>query len=248
MVSMVIRRPGAARSARPHRAGLEDNMKLNHLAIAAAVVALTACGTAQAQNNVFKLGVTYYDTHSSTSGLSATPPVLPAGSDAKTGDATTLIFVYERTLTPNLGVELVLGIPPTIEAKATGPIAGLGEILSAKNVSPTLLVNYYFGQPGDKWRPYVGAGINYTYFDDVKSPLPTTKLEMSDSWGLAIQAGVNYAVEKNWGLFASVARIDVESDVEAAGVQVPGVPVPLNLKTSIDFKPWTYSAGLWYRF
>jgi outer membrane protein len=223
-------------------------MKVNGLALAAAIVALSGCGIAQAQNNVFKLGITYYDTHSSTNGLTVAPPVLPAGSDAKTDDAATVIFVFERTLTPNIGAELVLGIPPTIKAKAVGPIAGLGEILSAKNVSPTLLVNYYFGQPGDKWRPYVGAGINYTYFADVSSPYPSTDLKMSDSWGLAVQAGVNYQIEKNWGLFASVARVDTSSKVEATGVQVPGVPVPLNLTTSIDFKPWTYSAGAWYRF
>jgi outer membrane protein len=217
------------------------------LAFGLATAAVLASGAAQAQNNVFKFGVTRYDTHSSTNGLTATPPVLPAGSDAETTDATTVIFVYERTLTPNIGAEIVLGIPPTIKANATGPISGLGEILSAKNVSPTLLFNYYFGQPGDVWRPYLGAGINYTRFTDVKSTLQTTKLEMSDSWGLALQAGVNYAVDKQWGLFASVARVDTKSDVEATAT-IPGVPVPVNIKTTVDFAPWTYSFGVTFKF
>ena len=59
-------------------------------------------------------------------------------ADAETGNAVTAIFVYERTLTPNIGVELVLGIPPTIEADATGTIR---EVL-VENGSPV-----EFGQP-----------------------------------------------------------------------------------------------------
>ena len=133
-----------------------------------------------------------------------------------------------------------IGIPPTIEADATGSVAFLGDnILSAKNVSPTLLFNYYFGAPGDTWRPHVGAGINYARFTDIKSSL-APQVDMSDSWGLALQAGINFAIDKQWGLFASVARVDVKSDVVAVASTV--------LTTSIDFKPVTCSFGAYYRF
>jgi outer membrane protein len=224
-------------------------MRQHKFALAAAVVALAAGGVAHAQSNMVKLGVVYYDTRSSTSGLDVTPPIPAlAGSDAKTGDAWTIVFAYERAITPNVGIKLDLGLPPTIEAKATGPIAGLGEILSAKNVSPTVFLTYAFGKPGDTWRPAVAAGINYTYFADVKSPYPSTDLKMSDSWGLALQVGVDYAIDRNWGVFASATRIDVSSDVEATGVRVPGVPVPINMKTTVDFNPWTYAVGVLYRF
>jgi outer membrane protein len=206
--------------------------------LAAALGCGLASGVAQAQDNVVKAGITYYTTHSSTSGIQGIG--IPPGADAETGNAVTAIFVYERTLTPNIGVELVLGIPPTIEADATGSVAFLGDnILSAKNVSPTLLFNYYFGAPGDTWRPYLGAGINYTRFTDIKSSL-APQVDMSDSWGLALQAGINYAIDKQWGLFASVARIDVKSDVVAVASTV--------LTTTIDFKPVTYSFGAYYRF
>jgi outer membrane protein len=202
-----------------------------------ATVLLLAGGAACAQDNVFKLGITRYDTHSRTDGISGIG--VPAGADAKTGDATTAIFVFERLLNPNVGIELVLGIPPKITAKATGSVAFLGDVLSARNVAPTLLVNYYFGAPGDTWRPYLGAGVNYTRFTDIKSSL-APKVEMSDSTGLAIQAGVNYTISPQWGLFASVARVDVKSKVVASGATV--------LSTNIDFRPVTYSFGLTYRF
>lgn len=206
--------------------------------LAAALACGLGCAAVQAQDNVVKAGITYYTTNSSTTGIQGIG--IPPGADAETGNAVTAIFVYERTLTPNIGVELVLGIPPTIEADATGSVAFLGDnILSAKNVSPTLLVNYYFGAPGDTWRPYLGAGINYTRFTDIQSSL-APQVDMSDSWGLALQAGINYAIDKQWGLFASIARIDVKSDVVAVASTV--------LTTTIDFKPVTYSFGAYYRF
>jgi outer membrane protein len=213
-----------------------------------AVGALLACGAVQAQDNVVKFGVSRYTTHSSSSGLSATPPVLPPGSDAKTGDATTAIFVIERFFTPDISAELALGLPPRVDAKGTGAAAALGDpLLSAKNVSPTLLVNWYIGDAGNALRPYIGAGVNYTHFTSIRSSLPTSKLAMSDSFGWALEAGLSYAVAKNWGLFASVTRLDTKSDVDAIAT-IPGVPVPVEVRTTIDLKPVTYQAGLWYRF
>jgi len=223
-------------------------MKLKTSLITAAIIAALAATSVQAQDNVVKVGVTRYTTHSSSNGLTATPPVFPASADAETGDATTLLLVIERSLTPNLGIELALGVPPRIDAKGTGAAAALGDpLLSVKNVSPTLLVNYYFGDPDTALRPYLGAGVNYTKFTDIRSSLPTSKLEMSDSWGWAVQAGLSYAVRKDWGLFVSVTRLDVKSDVDAIAT-IPGVPVPVEVKTTIDLKPITYSLGLWYRF
>ena len=209
------------------------------IASAAVIGLLVASGATQAQDWVVKGGAIFYQTHSETTGIVGVG--IPPGADAETGDAWTAIFVLERTLTPNIGVELVLGIPPTIHAKATGSVAFLGDdVLSAKNVAPTVLLNYYFGEPTATWRPYLGAGINYTRFTDIQTKLPVQSVEMSDSWGWAVQAGINYAAAKNWGLFASIARVDVKTDLVAVGSTV--------LTTTIDFKPVTYSFGAWYRF
>jgi outer membrane protein len=206
--------------------------------LAGAAVLGLCCAATQAQDNTFKTGLILYDTHSQTSGIQGVG--VPPGADAETGDATTLILVYERMINPNVGIELVLGIPPTITAKATGTVAFLGDdVLSAKNVAPTLLVNYHFGAPGDTWRPYVGIGINYTRFVDIQSSLAAS-VEMSDSVGLTAQAGIDYAISKQWGLFASIAKVQVKSDLVAVGSTV--------LTTTIDFRPITYSAGLSYKF
>jgi len=213
-------------------------MKTTLQSLAVALAAMLATGAASAQNNVLKFGVTEYTTHSKTNGVSGIG--VPPGADAETGNATTVILVYERMVTPNVGVELVLGVPPRIKAKATGTVAFLGDdVLSAKNLAPTLLANYHFGAPGDTWRPYLGAGINYTKFIDVKSKL-ATDVEMSDSTGWAVHAGVDYALSKDWGLFASVSALKVKSKLVASGTTV--------LQTTIDFRPIVYSFGASYRF
>jgi len=204
---------------------------------ALALATLLAAGAVQAQDSNFKFGLTRYDTHSHTNGVTGIG--VPAGADAVTGDATTVIVVYERLIKPNIGVELVLGVPPKIPARATGSMAFLGEVLTARNVAPTLLVNYHFGTAGDALRPYVGAGINFTRFTGIKSKL-ASDVHLSDSVGPAVQAGVDYAINKQWGLFASVAALKVKSDLVAIGTTV--------LQTTIDFRPIVYSAGLTFHF
>ena len=207
-------------------------------ALVAAAALATGSMAAHAQQNFFKVGVIEYTTDSKTNGIHGAG--VPPGADAETGNATTLLFTYERLFTPNVGLELVIGVPPKIKAKATGSVAFLGDdVLSARNVAPTLILNYHFGSDGDRFRPYLGAGINYTKFTSVKSKL-APDVKMSDSTGLVVQAGLDYAFDKTWGLFASVARVDTKSKLVAAGTTV--------LTTEIDFRPVTYAFGLSYRF
>ena len=202
------------------------------------LLALAAvAGAAQAQDSIVKFGATRYDVHSKTDGITGIG--IPPGADATIGSANTVIFTGERIVYDNVGIELVLGVPPKIKAKATGSVAFLGEVLEAKNVAPTLLANYHFGQPGDRLRPYLGLGVNYTKFTGISSPYGW-QVSLSDSWGWAAQGGIDYAIDKNWGLFASVAALKVKSDLVATGANV--------IQTTIDFRPLVYSAGVSYRF
>jgi outer membrane protein len=160
----------------------------------------------------------------------------------KVGDATTVILVYERLFGPNLGAELVMGIPPTIKAKAAGSVEFLnatGTVLETENWSPTVLFNYHFFEPGATWRPYVGAGINYTKFKNTKSSL-APNAELGSSWGPAVQVGIEYAITKDISAFASLAALKVKSKVVASDGTV--------LTTTVDFRPTTYSLGVAYKF
>ena len=82
-------------------------------ATAAAVACLAPCALAQTQGaNVVKFGITEYTTHEKTNGISGVG--IPPGADASVSNATTVIFVYERLFTPNVGLEFVIGVPPEL--------------------------------------------------------------------------------------------------------------------------------------
>lgn len=208
------------------------------VSLAATLVGTTMlAGNALAQANTVKAGLIYYQTHAQTTGITGIG--VPAGADATVGNATTVLLSFEREVAPNIGVELVLGWPPTITATGAGTVPFLGEVLTAKNIAPTVMVNYHFGDRAAQWRPYLGLGINYTYFADAKTPYGWD-VNLSSSWGLAAQAGIDVAIDKQWGLFASIAAIKVKTDLVAIGASV--------LQTTIDFKPVTYAAGVSYKF
>ena len=204
--------------------------------VAAAVLAAVQV-PALAQSHTIKAGVIRYDAHSRTNGVTGIG--IPGGADAEVGDATTFLFTYEYEVKPNVGIELVLGYPPKIKAKATGSVAFLGEVLSARNVAPTLLVNYHFGQAGNTFRPYVGVGLNYTHFTDIKTPY-SWDVKLRDSVGFAGHVGADYLLAKDMGLFVSVGRADVRSKLVATGAVV--------LQSEIDFRPWTYTFGGSFKF
>jgi outer membrane protein len=209
--------------------------KIRTLTLLAA--SLATAGAVQAQDWTFKTSVTRYTTDSKSDGLMGIG--LPPGSDAETGNATTALLILERRLSDNLGIELALGIPPRIKARATGPVAFLGEVVSAKLLAPALILNYHFGSPGDTWRPYVGAGISYVKFDSIRTQYPFD-VEIKDAVGPIVQAGIDFAIDRQWGGFASVALPRTKTDLVGVGATV--------LTTTIDFRPVVYSVGISYKF
>ncbi len=212
-----------------------------HLSIRFLVLAaLATSGAAQAQGLTgltVKLGMIRYAPDSKTNGVSGIG--IPPGADAKVGSATTPLITFDYDLGRNVSVEFVFGVPPTVKATATGSVAFLGEVLSAKNVAPTLLFNYHFGSAGNMVRPYIGLGVNYTKFTGAKSPYGWD-VSLKDSTGLAGALGADVVIDKNWGLFASYGRAKVKSDLIAVGATV--------IRSTIDFRPTTYSIGGYYRF
>jgi outer membrane protein len=208
------------------------------LSLATVLAVLGTSGAAMAQGWNVKVGALRYDTSSKSDGIRGIG--VPPGADAVVGDASTVVFTIERRFGENLGAELAIGIPPRVKARGAGSVAFLGDdVLSAKNFGPTFLVNYHFGSQGAALRPYLGLGVNYTWFKSVKSKL-APDVYMTDSWGLAAHAGIDWALAKNVGVYASIARIDVRTELMAVGSSV--------LTTSIDFRPWTYSAGVRFSF
>ena len=110
--------------------------------------------------------------------------------------------------TPNIAAELVLTYPQKHDLRAGGDKIG-----SLKHLPPTLSLQYHF--TGMSFRPYLGAGINYTRFSSVDLPAGVD-IDRS-SWGLALGAGVDVPVGNGWLVNVDVKKVQIRTDVSAAG-------------------------------
>lgn len=139
--------------------------------------------------------------------------------------------------TPNFAAELVLTYPQKQDLSANG----LGQIGTLKHLPPTLLAQYHFTNFG-AFKPYVGAGVNYTRFSSVSfNPAVQAALSPSikkNSFGGALQIGFDWALDKNWSVNFDVKKVFIETDVSAAGTKVGTFKV----------NPVLVGVGLGYRF
>ncbi len=112
---------------------------------------------------------------------------------------------------PNLAAELVLSVPQkhTLRSGAT-------DIGSLKHLPPTLLLQYHHDMGG--FKPYVGAGVNYTRFSSVRAPAGVDIDR--NSFGAALQVGVDIPLQKNLYLNLDLKKVYIGTDVSAGGVKV----------------------------
>lgn len=225
-----------------------------HAIAGAALLAL--CGTASAQWTV-RGGLTHINPHASAS--DATGPLLPpppSGVSLDVKSKSTMFLSVAYGLNPNMELELALGYPPThdVTAKLSPSLPANVQALNGqkiaevRQIAPTLFFNYKFGEADATWRPFVGVGINYTNFDKRTSTAMgnalnggPTDIRLSDSWGLAAQAGLSYRINERWSITGAVATARVKSTLTAttAGVQ---------RNVDIRFRPVVLTIAAGYSF
>lgn len=135
-----------------------------------------------------------------------------AGSEADIDDDIALTFTFEYFIRENLGIELLAATPFEHDISIGGAAAG-----STKHLPPTLSLNYHFAN-ASAWTPYVGAGINYTTFFEEESALGT--LELDDSFGVSLQAGVDYQISDAGSLRLNVRWFDIDTDATLNGASI----------------------------
>jgi len=172
-------------------------------------------------------------------------------------DNTQLGITATYMLTDIWAVELLAATPfeHDITVKGVGIDAG-----STKHLPPTLTFMWYPRGGKSGWQPYVGLGVNYTYFWDeetdkqleaalgvitepvtgVTDPVPAD-LSLDDSWGIAGHAGFDYPINEHWAINASVWWIDIDTE---ATIKTPIA----NVKFDVELDPWVYMAGISYKF
>lgn len=115
-------------------------------------------------------------------------------------------------VTPQIAAELILTYPQKHDLRSGSTTIG-----SLKHLPPTLTLQYHFTQFG-AFKPYVGAGLNYTRFSSVQ--LPAGVSIDKNSYGLAAQAGFDVEVAKNVYLNLDVKKVQIRTDVSAGGTEL----------------------------
>jgi outer membrane protein len=171
---------------------------------------------------------------------------LPANLQTKASDNFTPTIAAEYFFTNNFSVETIAGITQhDVDASAGLPV-GAELVADAKLIPATITAKYHFDLGGIK--PYVGAGPSYFLWVSQKPgaavvPLGVTRQNLSNELGLALQAGVDVALnDKGLALTLDAKRYFIGT---TASWFVGNTKV---IETEHKLDPWVLSAGLAYRF
>jgi outer membrane protein len=141
--------------------------------------------------------------------------------------------------TPNIAAEVILGVTPH-RITGRGAIDGI-DVGRAWLLPPTVTLQYHFTNFG-AFKPYIGAGPNFTiFFNQRAAGGVVTGLDIKPAFGVALQAGFDYMLNRHWGLNLDVKKIFLRPDVDLTTVLGP-----VDGRVTID--PWLFAGGVTYRF
>ena len=145
---------------------------------------------------------------------------------------------FSYFLTDNIALELIAGTSRhKVSAVGAGANIAVGEI---SVLPPTLTLQYHF-LPKEKFSPYVGAGLNYTFFYAADDAAGFNGLKVNSSLGFALQAGADFFITDKWFLNVDVKKIWLDSTLKTnLGATA--------LRSSVDIHPWVIGAGFGYKF
>lgn len=222
-------------------------MKKKALAIAAASAMVLATGSVQAHeagNLILRVGAATVAPDESSSQVMVDGAGI--GGRATVDNNTQLGLTMSYMFTDNLALGVLAATPFKHSVALNGLGALDGKFADVKHLPPTLTLQYFPLDKSSRFQPYVGAGLNYTTFFSEK--LTATRkaqgfsgLSLKDSWGLALEAGIDWKINDRLLINAAVWHIDIDTKATA---RLGNSAVRVN----VDIDPWVYMVGIGYRF
>lgn len=128
----------------------------------------------------------------------------------------------------NLGIEVLAALPFQHDIG----VVGVGKVGSTRQLPPTVSLQYHFGE--GKVRPFLGLGLNYTTFFDTDSQgaIAGADLDLSDSWGLAGHAGIDFQLGEKGAIRIDYRMIDIDTRVKLNGANL-GARNTVNIDPSV---------------
>lgn len=163
---------------------------------------------------------------------------------------TQLGLTAEYRVTRHWGIELLAATPFQHTATGKGALSGT-TIADFSHLPPTLSAVYHFDTIA-RLQPYVGLGVNYTFFfdEEVTSEgaetfeslgLENADVDLKDSVGVSWQLGADYHMTDTFSLNASIRWIDIDTEAEVTFENSSAV-----LSTDISVDPVVYTLAFGY--
>lgn len=171
---------------------------------------------------------------------------LPANSQTKTNDNVVPTLAIEYFATPEISVETICCLTQH-HVNGAASIAGTRIVDHVLILPMTMTLKYHLG--GGPVRPYVGAGPSLFLIMGEKPGATTralggARLKMSNEVGVALQAGVDVAVnDRGMGITLDAKKYFIDTTLHVTNVA--GAEV-LTTRHSLD--PWVVSGGVYFHF
>lgn len=171
-----------------------------------------------------------------------TVEVIGGDADASNDYVPELDFTY--FFTDHIAAELILATTHH-DMDLDNTTAGNVDLGDVWVLPPILTLQYHFNPIGGlNFSPYLGAGINYTIFygEDAAAGSAAIDIDYEDSFGYALQAGVDIPVSDRLFINFDVKKVWVDTDLDvtlAGGAIIEG---------NVDLDPWVFGIGIGYKF
>lgn len=103
---------------------------------------------------------------------------------------------------------------------------------------PTLSLQYHF--TGGTVKPYLGAGINYTFFYGIDEG-DVVDMDYDDAVGFSMQGGLDFDISDYWFLNLDIKKLLLKTDVKVDTGD--GI-----LPVEVDINPWIIGVGVGVKF
>jgi len=173
------------------------------------------------------------------------------GGDANISNTLIPELDFTYFFTKNIAAELILGttkhdvntVGSDISAVG-GPTSADVDLGSVYLLPPTLTLQYHF-LTEEVFRPYIGAGVNYTIFYNEKQGSVVKDIKYDNSFGYALQVGFDVMINDTFFVNADIKKLFLKTDVTVdASNLAPGLSIPAD----VDINPWLIGFGVGMKF
>lgn len=172
------------------------------------------------------------------------------GGDVSISDSFIPEIDFTYFFTKNLAVELILGTTKHESHTVNSNLAAIGGGIANVDLGevwllpPTLNLQYH-REVFENFKPYIGAGINYTIFYDADDFTTVKSVSYDNSFGISTQIGFDYMFTDQFFFNVDFKYIFLKTDVE---VDASNLAENLSIPAEVEINPMLLGFGVGMKF